>query len=66
MKKEPIINYKAMITDANVFVGEGKIPTVLFGPTGGNIHSADEFVTLSSLEPTAKTIAQTYLAFQMN
>ncbi|HUT80428.1 MAG TPA: ArgE/DapE family deacylase [Candidatus Bathyarchaeia archaeon] len=64
LKKNPIIGYKAMITDANIFVGEGRIPTVLFGPTGGNIHAADEYVNLSSLEPTAQILTQTYLAFQ--
>ncbi|MBN1331070.1 MAG: M20/M25/M40 family metallo-hydrolase [Candidatus Heimdallarchaeota archaeon] len=64
IKRAPIIGYKTMITDANIFVGEGQIPTVLFGPSGGNIHSADEYVTLSSLEPTVQTLAQTYLAFQ--
>ncbi|NHK32091.1 MAG: M20 family metallopeptidase [Asgard group archaeon] len=63
-KKEPVFNYRNMITDANTFMGEGNIPTMIFGPRGGNIHAADEYVILDSLEKTAKIYARTFLEFQ--
>jgi acetylornithine deacetylase/succinyl-diaminopimelate desuccinylase-like protein len=47
------------ITDANVFTGEGNIPTVVFGPKGGNHHRAGEYVELASLVPTAKVYVET-------
>lgn len=38
------------VSDGNLFVCKCKIPTVLFGPQGANLHSAGEYVVLSSLE----------------
>jgi acetylornithine deacetylase/succinyl-diaminopimelate desuccinylase-like protein len=63
-KKKPAFNYRNMITDANTFMGEGNIPTMIFGPRGGNIHAADEYVIMDSLERTAKIYARTFLEFQ--
>ena len=37
----------------------GGCPTVIFGPTGGNAHSADEYVDVDSLVETAKVLALT-------
>lgn len=62
--KEPEFNYRNMITDANTFMGDGNIPTMIFGPRGGNIHAADEYVILDSLEKTAKIYARTFQEFQ--
>ena len=50
----PIVGYRPGITDANVFMGEGKIPTINFGPRGGQYHGADEYVELDSLLDVAK------------
>ena len=45
------------IVDANVFVSEGNIPTVVFGPKGANHHCAAEYVEKSSLLPVARVYA---------
>ncbi len=50
----PIVGYRPGITDANVFMGEGQIPTINFGPRGGQYHGADEYVELDSLLDVAK------------
>jgi acetylornithine deacetylase/succinyl-diaminopimelate desuccinylase-like protein len=39
------------VSDANIFAGKAGIPTLLFGPSGGNMHGADEWLDLSQLEP---------------
>ena len=62
--KEPFTIYSKMITDANTFMGEGDIPTVIFGPNGGNLHAADEYVEIDSLVPAAKVFAQHFINFQ--
>ncbi len=46
------------ITDASVFYGSGRIPTLLFGPAGGGFHQVDEFVDLRSLTSCARTYAR--------
>ena len=51
------------ITDANVFVAEAGIPTVVFGPKGGRHHMAGEFVDLASLEPVVRTYIETARRF---
>lgn len=51
------------IVDANVFVAEGNIPTIVFGPKGGNHHQAGEYVILSSLEPVVRVYVETARAF---
>lgn len=38
------------VSDGNIFVSRCGIPTVLFGPEGHRLHSAGEYVVLSSLE----------------
>ncbi len=37
------------VSDGNVLASEMAIPTVMFGPRGGNMHSADEHVSISSM-----------------
>jgi acetylornithine deacetylase/succinyl-diaminopimelate desuccinylase-like protein len=51
------------IVDANVFVAEGNIPTIVFGPKGANHHSAGEYVELAALEPVARVYAETARRF---
>jgi acetylornithine deacetylase/succinyl-diaminopimelate desuccinylase-like protein len=51
------------IVDANVFSGEGGIPTVVFGPRGANHHAAGEYVELATLEPVARVYAETARRF---
>jgi succinyl-diaminopimelate desuccinylase len=61
---EPQFIYKNMITDANTFMGEGNIPTMIFGPDGGNIHAPNEYVVVETLEKTAKMYVRTFFEFQ--
>ena len=51
------------VVDANVFYGEGKIPTIVFGPKGGRHHMAAEYVELKSLLPVARIYAETALRY---
>ena len=51
------------IIDANVFVGEGQIPTIAFGPKGANHHCAGEYVEKVTLVPVARVYAETALDF---
>ena len=51
------------IVDANVFVGEANIPTIVFGPKGANHHRAGEYVESASLEPVARVYAETARRF---
>lgn len=63
-KKIPYTAYLKMITDANTFMGAGKIPTVHFGPKGGNLHAPDEYVMLNSLKPSIEMFVHTFINFQ--
>jgi len=54
----PSFKYHKMITDANIFSGLANIPTLIFGPKGGNIHSANEYVEINSL----KTVTEIYVS----
>lgn len=57
--REPQFGPHLGITNANVFAGEGGIPTVVFGPKGGLHHSAAEYAEAASLEPVARVYAET-------
>jgi len=46
------------ITDANIYVAEGGIPTITFGPDGGATHGAGEYVEIDTLEPVAQIYAE--------
>ena len=41
------------VGDFNLFATRGKIPTIVFGPGGGNIHASNEFVYIQDLVDTA-------------
>jgi len=40
------------VSDANCLTGEGGIPTICFGPSGGNLHSANEWVWIDQIYKT--------------
>ena len=42
--------------DANLFAGERGIPTIHFGPHGGNFHQADEWVDVPSISTTVRIL----------
>ncbi len=44
------------ITDSNIYVAEGHIPTIVFGPAGKGLHQCNEYVEISSLEPVAQIL----------
>lgn len=47
-EQPPRFGYTAF-GDANLFCGEGGIPTIQFGPRGGGFHQADEWVDMESI-----------------
>lgn len=47
--KAPEILYGRSVGDFNYFGAYLKVPTLVFGPIGGNWHAADEWVSLSSV-----------------
>ena len=61
--KSPTFAPHKGITDANVFVAEGGIPTIAFGPKGANHHQAGEYVEKDTLALVAQVYAETAVAF---
>jgi len=51
------------ITDANIYVAGGDIPTVVFGPRGSGPHEAGEYVELATLEPVTRVYVETARRF---
>ncbi|ASJ01503.1 deacylase [Thermococcus gorgonarius] len=47
--EEPQITYGQSVGDFNYFGAYLRVPTIVFGPRGANWHSADEWVSLSSV-----------------
>lgn len=56
LKRKPEIGFSRAIGDFNLLGGVRKIPTVLFGPRGKNIHSADEYVEIDSYYETIEIL----------
>jgi acetylornithine deacetylase/succinyl-diaminopimelate desuccinylase-like protein len=53
--KDPTYEYRGY-GDANLFSGEAGIPTVQFGPLGGNFHEANEWVDLPSIATVVRVL----------
>ena len=51
------------ICDSNIYVAEGNIPTIVFGPRGSGAHEAGEYVEMETLEPTARVYVETAVRF---
>jgi succinyl-diaminopimelate desuccinylase len=64
--KRPTFAAHKGITDANVFVAEGGIPTIAFGPKGANHHQAGEYVEKRTLALVAQVYAETAVRFLSN
>ena len=58
--RSPVTGLNAW-TDA-ALMQEAGIPTVLFGPEGGNYHAADEWVSIPDVIATAEILRQTVVA----
>jgi acetylornithine deacetylase/succinyl-diaminopimelate desuccinylase family protein len=54
------------ITDSNIYVAEGNIPTIVFGPRGSGAHEAGEYVEVATLEPAAQVYVATAVHFFQN
>ena len=61
--KQPHYSFIRGITDANIYVAEGGIPTINFGPSGSGAHEAGEYVEIDSLEPVARIFAETAIRY---
>ncbi|MEM9778014.1 MAG: M20/M25/M40 family metallo-hydrolase, partial [Chloroflexota bacterium] len=61
--ESPVFGYGRGITDANIYVAEGNIPTVTYGPRGHGFHECNEHVEIDSLLPVAQVFAQTVINF---
>ncbi len=62
-RQSPRFGIRRGITDANIYVAEGNIPTITFGPDGGGGHEASEYVEIATLEPVARIYAETAIRF---
>lgn len=51
------------VSDANIFNSDGGIPTINFGPSGANMHAADEWVELSELPDVRRVLRAFGLGF---
>jgi len=51
------------IIDGNVYVAEGGIPTITFGPRGKRLHECQEHVELDTLEPVVDVLVDTTVRF---
>ncbi len=51
------------ITDANIYVAEGNIPTLHLGPRGNGAHEAGEYVEIDTLVPVAEVYVETAKRF---
>ena len=51
------------ITDSNIYVAEGNIPTIVFGPRGSGAHEAGEYVEIATLEPVTRVYIDTAVRF---
>jgi succinyl-diaminopimelate desuccinylase len=54
--EEGTIRYFSSIGDFNYLGSRVKVPTFVFGPDGGNHHTADEYVEMDTVVDTAKVI----------
>ena len=53
--KRPKLSFGLSVADDNYLVTRAKIPTVTFGPDGGNYHAPDEYVDMPSVVAAANT-----------
>lgn len=54
--QDPHYAFLKGITDANIYVTEGGIPSLTFGPKGNGAHECNEYVELDSLVPVAQVL----------
>jgi succinyl-diaminopimelate desuccinylase len=60
-KGKPCRFTTSSIGDFNLFATRTMVPTVIFGPGGGNIHSADEYVNKAEVIDTANYLLNYFM-----
>lgn len=63
MGRDPVFGGLLGITDANIYQGEGGIPTIIFGPRGQGLHEKDEYVELDSIPPVIDVLVDTAIRY---
>jgi acetylornithine deacetylase/succinyl-diaminopimelate desuccinylase-like protein len=61
--RAPVLGGLLGITDANIYVAEGGIPTITFGPRGAGLHECQEYVELDSIEPVVDILVDTAVRY---
>lgn len=61
--EKPEYGFLKSITDGNIYVDEGDIPTLVLGPKGQGFHESEEYVDLESLTSLTKTYLGIILDF---
>ena len=59
----PPFAFKRGISDANIYVTEGGIPTIVYGPNGRGVHECNEYVEIDSLVPVAQILADSCINY---
>jgi acetylornithine deacetylase/succinyl-diaminopimelate desuccinylase-like protein len=62
----PEFNFLRGITDANIYVAEGAIPSISYGPAGGGAHECNEYVEIDTLVPVAQVLADSCINYFHN
>ncbi len=57
--RPPVLGGRRGIVDGNIYVAEGGIPTIVFGPAGSGLHEAGEYVEVATLEPVTRVLVET-------
>lgn len=57
------LGYTVGVSDANLICGDAGIPTITFGPRGGDFHQCTEWVDITTLAPCAEVLLRTALGF---
>jgi len=60
---QPTFAFKRGISDANIYVTEGGIPTIVYGPNGRGVHECNEYVEIDSLVPVAQILADSCINY---
>ncbi len=61
--RPPALGGLLCIVDGNIYVAEGGIPTIAFGPRGQGLHECQEYVELATLDPVVDVLVDTTIRF---
>jgi acetylornithine deacetylase/succinyl-diaminopimelate desuccinylase-like protein len=59
----PHFDFLTGIADANIYVPERNVPTIMYGPNGSGAHECNEHVEIDSLAPVATILAECCLNY---